>query len=94
MRKRYKLELVSCAHRLCKLINNPTFKHCTVYNENLAAVTLHGKEIDFCKPIYIGFSVLEVSKVLMYGFHYDVMKRHYGDKIKLLYTDTGAYIKF
>jgi len=75
-----------------KLINRPTFKYCTTYNENLSVVTQHNKEVDFCKPIYIGFAVLELSKVLMYGFHYDVMKRHYGDKIELLYTDTGASI--
>jgi len=55
-------------------------------------VTQHSKEVDFCKPIYIGFSVLELSKVLMYGFQYDVMERHYDEKIKLLYTDNGASI--
>lgn len=90
MRKRVKLELVSCPDRMRKLINRPTFKYCTTYSDDLAAVTLDNKEVDFCKPIYVGFSVLELSKVLMYGFHYDVMKRHYGDKIDLLYTDTGA----
>jgi len=91
MRKRLDLELVSCPDRMRKLINRPTFKHCTTYSEDLAAVALHNKEVDFCKPIYIGFTVLELRKVLMYGFHYDVMKQHYGDKIELLYTDTGAY---
>ncbi|CAI6374232.1 unnamed protein product [Macrosiphum euphorbiae] len=90
MRARFNLELVSCPARMRKLINRPTFKYCTTYNENLSAVTQHSKEVDFCKPIYIGFTVLELSKVLMYGFHYDVMKRHYGDKIELLYTDTDS----
>lgn len=56
--------------------HKPTFKYCTTYNENLSVVTQHGKEVDFCKPIYIGFTVLELSKVLMYGFHYDVMTGH------------------
>ncbi|XP_050064891.1 uncharacterized protein LOC126553823 [Aphis gossypii] len=92
MRLRFDLELVSCPVRMRKLINRPTFKYCTTYNENLSVVTQHNKEVDFCKPIYIGFAVLELSKVLMYGFHYDVMKRHYGDKIELLYTDTGTSI--
>jgi len=92
MRLRFNLELVSCPVRMRKLINRPTFKYCTTYNENLSVVTQHTKEVDFCKPIYIGFAVLELSKVVMYGFHYDVMKRHYGDKIELLYTDTGTSI--
>lgn len=91
MRLRFDLELVSCPRRMRKLINRPTFKYCTTYSENLSVVVQHSKEVDFCKPIYVGFTVLELSKVLMYGFHYDVMKRHYGDRIELLYTDTGAY---
>jgi len=90
MRARFNLELVSCPAGMRKLINHPTLKYCTTYNENLSAVTQHSKEVDFCKPIYIGFTVLELSKVLMYGFHYGVMKRHYGDKIVLLYMDTGT----
>lgn len=92
MRKRFNLELVSCPVRMRKLINRPTFNYCTTYSENLSVVVQHSKEVDFCKPIYIGFAVLELSKVVMYGFHYDVMKRHYGDKIELLYTDTGMSI--
>jgi len=54
MRKRLKMELVSSDKRLQKLINRTTFKHATIYNENLSVVTLENKIIDFCKPIYIG----------------------------------------
>ena len=54
MRKRIKMELVSCPKRLQKLLNKQTFKHCTAYSENLAAVSLENKIIEFCKPIYIG----------------------------------------
>jgi len=42
--------------------------------------------------IFIGFSVLDISKTLMYDYHYNVMKKHYGTKIKLMYTGTGKYI--
>jgi len=48
------MEIVASDRRLQKLINKSTFKHCTTYNENLYAVTLENKIIDFCKPIYIG----------------------------------------
>jgi len=54
VRSRIKMELVSSDKRLQKLINRTTFKHATIYNENLSAVTLENKIIDFCKPIYIG----------------------------------------
>ncbi|CAI6375102.1 unnamed protein product [Macrosiphum euphorbiae] len=93
-RKEMKMELVSCEWRLQKLINKSTFKYCTNYNENLNAVALENKIIKFDKPIYIGFAVLDISKTMMYDYHYNVMQRHYGDKIKLMYTDTDSLIYY
>lgn len=89
VRKRIDMQLVSSDTRLQKLVNRPTFKHATSYNENLSAVSLTKNIVNFNKPLYIGFAVLEVSKTLMYDYHYNVMKRHYSDKITLMYTDTG-----
>lgn len=83
------MELVSSPHRMRKLVNRANFKHCTVYNENLSAVTLQTNTVDFCKPMYIGFAVLEVSKTLMFDYHYNVIKKHYGNAASLMYTDTG-----
>jgi len=89
VRRRIDLRLVSSPKTMRKLINRHTFKHCTQYNNNLAAVSLENKVIKFDKPIYIGFAVLDISKTLMYDYHYNVMQRHYNDRIKLMYTDTG-----
>jgi len=47
-------------------------------------------EITLDKPIYAGFCLLEISKVLMYEFHYDVMKMKYGANAQLLFTDTDS----
>ncbi|KAL4126927.1 hypothetical protein QTP88_011125 [Uroleucon formosanum] len=91
-RKEMKMELVSCERRLQKLINKTTFKHCIRYNDNLNAVELENKIITFDKPIYIGLAVLDISKTLMYDYHYNVMKAHYGDNIKLMYTDTDSLV--
>ena len=44
------------------------------------------------KPIYLGLSVLEISKTLMYGFWYNYMKQKYGDNVKLCYMDTDSFI--
>ena len=44
------------------------------------------------KPIYLGLSILEISKILMYEFWYDYMKLKYGDNVKLCYTDTDSFI--
>ena len=44
------------------------------------------------KPIYIGMSILDYSKIHMCSFHYDVLKPKYDDKIKLVYTDTDSFV--
>ena len=44
------------------------------------------------KPIYLGLSILEISKILMYEFWYDYMKPKYDDNVKLCYTDTDSFI--
>lgn len=89
VRNRMKMELVSDQKKYKKLVNKTTFKNVTLYNENLAAVHLNTDVLEFNKPIYVGFSILEISKTLMYNFHYSTMKKFYGDDIKLLYMDTG-----
>lgn len=94
LRKRFKMELVSCPRRLQKLINKQTFKNCTTYSKNLAAVSLENKIIMFNKPIYIGFAVLDISKTKMYEYHYNVMKTHYGKNITLMYTDTDSLVYY
>ena len=43
------------------------------------------------KPIYLGLSILEISKILMYEFWYDYMKPKYGNKVKLCYMDTDSF---
>ncbi|XP_060855030.1 uncharacterized protein LOC132932677 [Metopolophium dirhodum] len=94
LRKRFKMELVCSEKRLQKLINLTTFKHCTTYDETLNAVSLENKIIMFNKPIYIGFAVLEISKTVMYDYHYNVMQAHYRDKIELMYTDTDSLVYY
>ena len=44
------------------------------------------------KPVYLGLSILEISKTLMYEFWYDYMKPKYGDDVKLCYMDTDSFI--
>lgn len=75
--------------KLLNYISKPTFKDRIIYNESLCAILSDKSSIYFNKPIYTGFSVLELSKTL-FEFHYDIMKKKYGDKISLLYTDTNS----
>jgi len=75
-----------------KAVIQSTFKHCTSYNENLIAVSIENKVINFCELIYFGFAVLDISKMLMYDYHFIVMKSHYIEWISLMYTDTDSFI--
>jgi hypothetical protein len=88
------MELVSSDQRRQKLVNRLTFKDMVKYNDELYAIELENKIIKFDKPIYVGFAVLEVSKTLMYDYHYNVMKKHYKSNIELMYSDTGNIFIF
>ena len=73
-----------------KLISQPRFKKRTIINENLVAVHRHKKMIILDKPILNGMIILDLSKYLMYDFYYNVLQKRYGEKIKLLFTDTDS----
>ncbi|XP_043482540.1 uncharacterized protein LOC122511404 [Leptopilina heterotoma] len=75
------------------LIAKPNFHSRAIFNENLVAVELRKMEVLMNKPVYVGLTVLDVSKTLIYDFHYDYMLNKYDEnKLKLLYTDTDSLI--
>ena len=88
---RYKrIYLTADPARLLTLRSSPLYSASEVFCEGLVAV-MHRKAVaELCKPIYTGFCVLELSKLLMYNFHYGHIKKLYGDKAKLLFTDTDS----
>ena len=46
------------------------------------------------KPLYLGMSILNISKILMYKFWYEYIRPKYGDRVKLCYTDTDSFITY
>lgn len=77
-----------------RLIASPHFHSVSIFTNNLVAVQMKPEEIILDKPIYIGFSVLELSKAHMYHFHYNVIKPYYKDCVQMCYTDTDSFIYF
>jgi len=92
VRNRVDIRLCSDYREAEKLIAKPNFESRTIFSENLVAIHMRKTEILFKKPIYIGMSILDISKNHMYDFYYNVMKKHYKDKLRLLYTDTDSLI--
>ena len=91
-RKRSNVELVNCVERAKKLNQSPEYLKFTIFSENLVAVHKKKTIVNCNKPIFIGFVVLELSKLKMYKTYYEYLKPKFGDRLKLLYTDTDSFI--
>ena len=61
-------------------------------SEDLSIIEMNKTKVKMNKPMYLGLSILDISKVLMYEFWYDDMKLKYKNKVKLYYTDTDSLI--
>ena len=91
-RKHLDFEIVSDETRFMKCVNNPSFKHSHIINENLVGVEKQKTKLKLDKPIFIGMTILDLSKQHMYSFYYDVMKPKYGDDVRMVYTDTDSFV--
>lgn len=74
------------------LIAQPHFKSYSVFDENLVAIQLQKLKVTYDKPLYVGFSILDISKTIIYEFLYGYIKPMYGDNATVLYTDTDSLI--
>ena len=90
IRKRVDVRLVTSKEKLSKLASKPTYVSSKIFNENLVVVHKIKETLTLNRPAYIGMCILDLSKTLMYDFHYNYIKSKYGDKAKLLSTDTDS----
>ena len=74
-----------------RIVNKPNFISQKIIDKNLVAVHCRKKILCLNKPIYAGFCILELSKLLMYQFHYDYVLKIF-DNVKLLFTDTDSLV--
>jgi hypothetical protein len=90
VRKRRNVQLVDDEAKLKKLLAQPQLEQFLIVNEEMVVVDRVRSKVKLNKPIYIGFSVLEISKVLIFDFHYNVMMKRYGTSARLLFSDTDS----
>ena len=91
IRNRVDIRLVNNEATARKLSSKSNFNHYTIFDENLVAFHMKKTKLVFDKPIYLGMCILDLSKTLMYEFHYEYIKPKYGNSAKLLFTDTDSF---
>ena len=90
LRKRINIELINNAKDYIRCVSRPNFISQKIFSRNFVATHKIKPVLTLNKPIYVGFSILDLSKTLMYEFHYKYIKRKFD--AKLLLTDTGSSI--
>jgi hypothetical protein len=89
-RKQMIIKIVNTGEEAQRLIRRPEFQKYNVINDNLCTFVMQKRVVNLDRPIYCGFACLDLSKLFMYQFHYEKMKRWYGKKLGLLMTDTDS----
>ena len=88
--KRVDIRLVTNEKKLLKLTSKPTYVSSKIFNENLVAVHKIKEALTLNRLAYVSMCILDLSKTLMYDFHYNYIKNKYGDSAKLLFTDMDS----
>ena len=94
LRKRVDIKLVRSHEdeKLRKLIARPAFARQKIFDDDLAALHIYKDRLLLNRPVYVGMCILDLSKLLMYDFYYNQMKKQYGGNVSLLYTDTDSIL--
>ena len=90
VRKRCNITIVNSEVNTLKHVDNPSFDILIKINDNFIIIKKLKNTVTLDKPSYVGVAVLDYSKLLMYRYHYNVLKNIYGDKVRLLMTDTDS----
>ena len=88
------IDIVTTETKRNYLVSEPNFHTTKFFIEKLLAIKINKTEILMNKPVYLGLSILELHKILMYQFWYDYVKPKYGEKAKLRYMVTDSFIVY
>ena len=86
------IKLITTGKRRKRLVSEPNYHSQKNFSEYLMAIEMKKTRVKMIKPLYLGMSILDISKTLMYEFSYDYIGPKCGDKAKLYYTDSDSYI--
>ena len=92
IRKHREIKLVTTDKKRSKLVSGPNYHTINLISEDLSVIEMKKTKVKMNKPIYLGLSILEISKILMYEFWYDYMKPKYNDNVRLCYMDIDSFI--
>ena len=91
VRKHRDIKLLTTDKRRNQLVSESSYHTTRWISENLLEIEIKRIKVKMNKPVYLGLSILEISKTLMYEFWCDYMKPKYGDNVKLCYMDTDSF---
>ena len=86
------IKLMTSEKRRKLLVSEPNYHSCKKFSDHLMAIEMKKTRVKINKSLYLGMSILDISKILMYEFWYNYIIPKYGDKAKLCYTDTDSFI--
>ena len=92
IRKHKDIKLVTTDKKRSKLVSEPNYHTINLISEDLSIIEMKKTKVKMNKPIYLGLSILGISKILMYKFWYDYMKPKYDNDVKLCYMNTDSFI--
>ena len=92
VRKHRDIKLVRTDKKRNKLVSEPNYHTMKLIDDNLAIIEMRKVKVKMNKPIYLGLSILDISKITMYGFWYDYFKNKYDSKANLCYMDTDSFV--
>ena len=86
------IKLVTTDKKRNKLVSEPNYHTINLILEDLSIIEMKKTKVKMNKPVYVGLSILEISKTLMYEFWCDYMNPKYGNNVKLCYMDMDSFI--
>ena len=86
------IKLVTSNKSRKRLVSEPNYHSCKKFSDHLMAIEMKKTRVKMTKPLYLGMSILDIGKILMYEFWYNYIIPKYEDKAKLCHTDTDSFI--